>query len=377
MPSVFGARRRLTTSATATTYGHSARSSHNPRRDGHRDALPFLYLPRPLPCGSGDRRRAAQRSLTQTPVPVPPGSPGFPDRDTCFSAPPPRVAPWSTSGDQRARVRGPSEGRVFCRTREPHFCVLAPGACASKSACGRRSLPQRPLDIRCRRCVRREGRRPVLVAGPNQDLRSDADPRRSTPSRRPGCLPPLAPASGVHPSDCSAKRILRVGPSLTPPTRSPHVVERCLHGHCKHQSAVTRDPWHSRNRSPLLPKVRFFRICCVPGTDDPSAPFGSTVVARLRELIALLVPTPDAAPRRLLRPRARGPMCRELHERFMPDPVGPRNKNNRAKSLLLSTELSTGTTLEIGASFTAPLVLRGQITREIEVANGDVDNNLD
>jgi hypothetical protein len=47
----------------------------------------------------------------------------------------------------------------------------------------------------------------------------------------------------------------------------------------------------------------------VPGTDDPSAPFGSTELARLRELIAPLVATPDAAPLRLLRPRARGPMC--------------------------------------------------------------------
>jgi hypothetical protein len=67
----------------------------------------------------------------------------------------------------------------------------------------------------------------------------------------------------------------------------------------------------------------------VPGTDDPSAPFGSTVVARLRELIALLVPTPDAAPRRLLRPRARGPMCRELHERFMPDRAETFKKKDR------------------------------------------------
>jgi hypothetical protein len=50
----------------------------------------------------------------------------------------------------------------------------------------------------------------------------------------------------------------------------------------------------------------------VPGTDDPSAPFGSTVVARLRELIAPLVPTPDAAPLRLLRPRARGQGLRSL-----------------------------------------------------------------
>jgi len=41
--------------------------------------MPFLFffLPRPLPCGSGDRWRAAQRSLIQTPVPVPPGLPRF------------------------------------------------------------------------------------------------------------------------------------------------------------------------------------------------------------------------------------------------------------------------------------------------------------
>jgi hypothetical protein len=42
LPSVFGARRRLTTSATATTYGHWAGCSHNPRWDERRDALPFL-----------------------------------------------------------------------------------------------------------------------------------------------------------------------------------------------------------------------------------------------------------------------------------------------------------------------------------------------
>jgi hypothetical protein len=157
--------------------------------------MPFLFsfLPRPLPCGSGDRWRAAQRSSIQTPVPVPPGSrQGFPTAMPASARHRREVPRRSPSGDQRARVRGPSEGRVICRDpREPHFCVLAPGACASKSACGRRSLPQRPLDIRCRRCVRREGRRPVLVAGPNQDPHSDADPRRSTPSREPGCLPPL------------------------------------------------------------------------------------------------------------------------------------------------------------------------------------------
>jgi hypothetical protein len=48
-------------------------SSHDPRRDEHLDALPFLDLPRPLPCGSGDRRRAAHRPFAKAPVPVPPG----------------------------------------------------------------------------------------------------------------------------------------------------------------------------------------------------------------------------------------------------------------------------------------------------------------
>jgi hypothetical protein len=51
---------------------------------------------------------------------------------------------------------------------------------------------------------------------------------------------------------------------------------------------------------------------------------GSVCVAFRGELIAPAVPTPTAAPRRLLRPRARGLMRRELHERFMPDPIETR-----------------------------------------------------
>ena len=220
---------------------------------------------------------------------------------------------------------------------------------------------------------RREGRRPVLVAGPNQDLHSDADPRRSTPSRRPGCLPPL------RPRQASARRIAPPNESCASVPRSRrahflHELWRVPSGHCKHQSAVTRDPWHSRYKRLCYRWDWFFRTC-VPGTDDPSAPFGSTVVARLRELFALLVPTPDAAPRRLLRPRVRGPMCRELHERFMPDAVGPFKKKDRPQSLFLSTELSTGTSLTKAAFFTAPLVLRGQMARKTAAALRGVENN--
>jgi hypothetical protein len=194
MPSVFGARRRLTTSATATTYGHSARSSHNPRRDEHLDALPFLYLPRPLPCGSGDRRRAAQRPSIQTPVPVPPGF-----HQVCPTAIP---APTRHLRGLPRRVlvaidvhgSEDQEKDASSAERERHVSVfLRSGACASKSACGRRSLPRRPLDIRCRRCVRQQGRSPVADVPTDQGLRSDVVPRRTPPSRRPGCLPPLRP----------------------------------------------------------------------------------------------------------------------------------------------------------------------------------------
>jgi len=68
-------------------------SSYDPRRDDHRDGLPFLNAPRPLPCGSGETQRAAHRPPDPTPVPVPPGCPGLPDRDTEPCAPPSRVAP--------------------------------------------------------------------------------------------------------------------------------------------------------------------------------------------------------------------------------------------------------------------------------------------
>jgi hypothetical protein len=144
---------------------------------------------------------------------------------------------------------------------ERHVSVfLESGACASKSACGRRSLPRRPLDIRCRRCVAERGGDPFLDGGPNQDLRSDADPRRPTPSRRPGCLPPLRSAVSVR---------TRIAPNPNLPRRSlahaAHTLSpgwgECLHGHCKHQGAVTRDPWHSRNKRLCYRWVRSFRIC--------------------------------------------------------------------------------------------------------------------
>lgn len=158
----------------------------------------------------------------------------------------------STSGDQRARVRGPSEGRVICRSVRATF-LCSRVRCMRFEECMRTSFPSwAPSGHPLSPVRRRDGRRPVLVARPNQDLRSDADPRRSTPSRRPGCLPPL------RPHQASARRIAPPNESCAsvPRSRRPHFLHklwRVPSGPCKHQSAVTRDPWHSRNRLPFLP----------------------------------------------------------------------------------------------------------------------------
>jgi len=236
-------------------------SSHDPRRDGRLDALPFLELSRPLPCGSGDRRRAAHRPFASTPVSVPPGfhqvfPTAIPIRTRHLRELPRR----SCSGDRRARVRGPREGRVYCRAREARFRVSRV-RCMRFEECMRTTFPSsassgHPLSP----VHRREGRRPVPDGGPNQDLRSDADPRRPTSSRRPGCLPPLRSAVSVR---------TRIAPNPNLPRRSlahaAHTLSpgwgECLHGHCKHQSAVTRDPWHSRNKRLCYRWVRSFRIC--------------------------------------------------------------------------------------------------------------------
>jgi hypothetical protein len=149
----------------------------------------------------------------------------------------------------------------------------------------------------------------------------------------------VAPASGARPSDCSAERVLRVGPSLTPPTLSPQAVEGAFTGLAS-----------ARVRSPAIPGIRGTSAfstagfdsfeSLVPGTDDPSAPFGSTVVARLRELFALLVPTPVAAPRRLLRayPALYVSLLRRYRRRGLEEPASedvPRSAEAHLTGLIL------------------------------------------
>ena len=166
----------------------------------------------------------------------------------------------STSGDQRARVRGPSEGRVICRSVRDHISVFSrPVHALRRVQCGRRSLPQRPLDIRCRRCVAERGGDPF-----------------STPDRTKIRIPTLTREGQRHPADRDAfHRCVRVRRSSVGLLRRTNPARRslahaahtfspswgeCLHGHCKHQSAVTRDPWHSRNKHLFYRWGRSFRI---------------------------------------------------------------------------------------------------------------------
>jgi len=75
----------------------------DPRRDGGLDHLPFLTH-HALFLRSGDARRAARRPPSTTPVLVLPACAGLPSRDASESA--------LLAKSGRARVEGPSEGRV-------------------------------------------------------------------------------------------------------------------------------------------------------------------------------------------------------------------------------------------------------------------------
>jgi hypothetical protein len=224
--------------------------------------MPFLFsfLPRPLPCGSGDRWRAAQRSSIQTPVPVPPGfHQVFP---TAIPAPTRHLRGLPRGVLVAINVHGSEDQAKDASTadRERHVSVfLRPGACASKSACGRRSLPQRPLDIRCRRCVAERGGNPFSTA----DRTKIYVPTPSREGRRhPVDRDAFHRCARVRRSSVGLLR--RTNPARRSLAHAAHTFSprwgECLHGPCKHQSAVTRDPWHSRNKHLCYRWGRSFRI---------------------------------------------------------------------------------------------------------------------
>jgi len=230
LPSLFEARRRLPTSATCH------RRASNPTGTllilaGTEALTSFLFsschAPR-LASRSGTWR-AALRPPEPAPVLVVPARAGFPNRDTDSSAPPPSLRRVH-SEDRRARVEGPSEGRVS-RTHATisRACV---GCMRFVAHAQRRSPPWRPSGIRCHRRVTRHGRIPVAPDGPTKTF-VPASPREEW------CLPEDQDVFHHHVTRRSryAKGLLpsAFAPalSLTPPTRSPQVVEGVLIGHCK------------------------------------------------------------------------------------------------------------------------------------------------
>jgi len=172
---------------------------------------------------------------------VPPTCVGLPNRDAGAVAPPRRRF-WRPvcSEDRRARVEGPSEGRV-CRAHATisRACV---GCMSFVAHARRRSPPRRPPDIRCHRRAGHNGRMPATARRTDLGPRSDDAPRREPPSRRPGCHRPSRHVRESSRKDCSLRPSRRLSRS-----RRPHVFPRgkgALEGHCK---VTVRSPARSVN----------------------------------------------------------------------------------------------------------------------------------
>ena len=126
----------------------------------------FLNLPRPLPCGSGDKRRAALRPFVLAPVPVSSHLRRFARPRYQLERPTTKDCSWVRSEDQRARVEGPSEGRVPWRLQRS--LVPASGACALWRMLTNVPLLGDLLDIRCHRRAREQRRIPPPAYGPTK-----------------------------------------------------------------------------------------------------------------------------------------------------------------------------------------------------------------
>lgn len=301
----------------------------HPRGDGRRDVLPFLT------CHAASLRsgvHAASRApFTRAVLGV--GSswlpPGLPDRESDSNAPPPRVAP--SELQWRSRCTGQrTKRRTRRRPDERGESLLAPGACASKSACGRRSLPRHPLDIRCRRCVRREGRRPTSDGRTDRGRRSDGVPRRTPSSRRPGCLPPPR-SRGLSDADCSTP---------TPSRRSlAHAAHTFSTGCGEVPSRALQAPRGGHPRSVAFEKRAPFEPAGLPclGLTTQARQRGSDDVAFGGDCLLPPVPTPTAAPDGFYDREPAARCAANFMSGFMPEHVWSRNTKNRRSIPFLST----------------------------------------
>jgi len=206
LPSLFEARRRLSTSATALRRAGNQTTTLVPRRDGDHDPLPFLTdhaasLARPV---TGGEPRSVHSPQPQCWFLS--SCPEFSQPWCRFERPTSEACAAEHSEDWRARVEGPSEGRVSSspatisracvgcvRFVTAHAdCVPLLGALRTSAVVGALPKVEEPLPTN----------------GPNQGLRSNSAPRRAPPSRRPGCLSPPR-----HVKDCLGKHRGRIAPS--------------------------------------------------------------------------------------------------------------------------------------------------------------------
>jgi len=164
-----------------------------------------------------------------TPVPVPPGYPGLPDRDASTAATPRQVLPRTSSVpidvhgslDRAKDVSSIRESRLFG--------VTAMSACAWRTLTTFPSsfFQRTPVVAGATDCL---GTSPTQTSRTDQDPRSTGNPRRLPASRRSGCLPPL--------QQRARERITPLRFPCRPPAHAAHTLPpwlgtMCLVGHCK------------------------------------------------------------------------------------------------------------------------------------------------
>lgn len=227
--SVFEARRRLTTSATATTYGQRPGlfvSSRSWKEAATSVPLLMCRAPHHPKMSRVHTRRAAQHPDDPVPRSVPPGSlPACPTSNLARSAPPSLILTNERGVSGVLEGRSPSnETSLTVRGFLDRAKDASPNHDAGGAArvgCVRlgsrtpttfpSSAPRRHPTVAG--AIARRGGVPLRTVRTGRGHRSRGAPRRATRSWRPGCLPPSRSRT--------ASGFLRIDPRR-PPLRAAH-----------------------------------------------------------------------------------------------------------------------------------------------------------
>jgi hypothetical protein len=175
-------------------------------------------------------------------VPVPPACAGLPDRDTETTAPQPHAFTYGLSGDRRARVSGPSEGRVLACFA---LCWSLLRLCEPVRTLGR-TLTTFPSYVLPEDTPESSVRPPAWERAP---LQATTDRPRPTLLRLPAKatgIPwigvPSTAATATTPRDCSPWVLASASRS-----RRPHVTPMAggnvlCSGHCKRRCVGESSP---------------------------------------------------------------------------------------------------------------------------------------